>query len=75
MFSFIFCTGKFLLSVVSGFSGRKVSQKAKEWPADTFRKGRENPYLPWPVGDRERHTQQGFLSAVGGMSVCIDNCP
>lgn len=58
-----------------GFAGRRGSRKAKGWPADTCRKGRENPYLPRPVGDRERHTQQVFLSAVGGMCVCTVNCP
>lgn len=62
-------------SVAFGFAGRKGSRKAKEWPADTFRKGRENPYLTRPVGDRERHTQQVFLSAGGGMCVCPVNCP
>lgn len=57
-------------SLVFGFAGRKGSRKAKEWPVVTFRKGRENPYLPWPVGDRERR-----LSAVGGTCVCTVNCP
>lgn len=61
-------------SVIFGFAGRKGSWKGKEWPADTLRKGRESPYLSWPVGDGERHTQQVCLSAVGGMCMCIVNC-
>lgn len=44
--------------VVCGFAGREGSWKGEEWAAATLRKGREKPYLSWPVGDRERHTQQ-----------------
>lgn len=54
---------------------KRRSRKAKEWPAETFRKGRENPYLTSPVGDRERHPQQFFIFAVRGMCVCIVNYP
>lgn len=75
MFSCIFCTRRFLLLCILLSLVLLAEEEAKGWPADTFRKGKENPYLPRPVGDRERHTQQVFLSAVGGMCVCTVNCP
>jgi len=38
-------------------------------------KGRENPYLALLVSDRERHAQQSFIFAVGGVCACPVNCP
>lgn len=63
-----FAQGSFAVvhSVVFGFAGRKGSRKAKEWPVVTSRKGRENPYLLWPVGDRERG-----VSFCSGRDVCV----
>lgn len=77
MFSSIFRTGKFLLLHIL-LSLFLLAEKEAGKPRNgqlTLRKGRENPYLTWPVGDRERHTQQVFLSAAGGVCVCPVNCP
>lgn len=48
---------------------RKRSRKAEEGPAEAFRKGRDNPYLASPAGDRERHTQQ--LCIFAALCVCV----
>lgn len=63
------CIFLYLLRKREVFAGRKGSWKAKEWPAGTFRKGTETPYLPWPVGHRETHT--AALSFCSGRDVCV----